>query len=221
MPARSRCRQKRLRRSLILRTRQEQPEQRAMLVVGATSATIPSSSTDTAFTLVCFTPRIIASRVVSRTDEALLLGWQPQDAIVRARCARPLRLAAPAPPAPETPPEGPPAPSTAPSPGRRAQRRARERAEPPAAAGSFAYPSGESRAGTAQRPRRGRRARDLARSEHVGTLCVSMGHVCAPGQPSRRIGMWPVRRFAAFPVGSLRFGPLYAPTKRVGVPILS
>src|SRR5277367_1215268 len=83
MPARSRCRQKRPRRSLIFRTRQPQPEQRAISVVGATSATIPSSLTDTAVTLVCFTPRIIASRVVSRTGEALLFG------LATAGCHRP------------------------------------------------------------------------------------------------------------------------------------
>jgi len=62
----------------------------------------------------------------------------------------------------ETPPEAPSAPKAAPAPHRRAQQRASERAEPPGAAGS-------------SRPRRGRRARDLARREHFGSLAVSMG----------------------------------------------
>jgi hypothetical protein len=88
----------------------------------------------------------------------------------------------------ETPPEAPSAPSTAPVLRRRAQRRARERAEPPAAAASFAYPPGPSRAGTAQRARRGRRARDLARSEHGGTLRVSMGLPLVAGRPVAAAG---------------------------------
>ena len=43
------------------------------------SMTMPSSSTDTAVTLVCFTPRIIPSSVVSRTDEGIFLGSHLQD----------------------------------------------------------------------------------------------------------------------------------------------
>ena len=116
----------------------------------------------------------------------------------------------------ETPPEAPSAPSTAPLPRRRAQRRARERAEPPAAAASAAYPPGRSRAGTAQRPRRGRRARDLARREHGGTLRVSMGFPMSAGGSvarRRRVSVPPVvDQLPAAAGGSLARRPAAAAT---------
>src|SRR5208282_1312757 len=115
----------RSRRSLTCRTRQLHPEQRAIREVGATSARIPSSSTDTAFTLVCFTPRIIASRVVSRTDEGLLLALQPQD--TPCSCALHRHLL-PRSPTLELPAERPP-----PSPAVALRRRAQLASGPPKA----------------------------------------------------------------------------------------
>src|SRR5690554_3153558 len=67
MPARSRWRQRRgLRRSCTLRTRQRQPPQRGMLVVGSTSQTRPVSVNSTALTTVNLIPSTVLSRVVAR-----------------------------------------------------------------------------------------------------------------------------------------------------------
>src|SRR5690606_28147619 len=67
MPARSRWRQRRgLRRSCTLRTRQRQPPQRGMLVVGSTSQTRPVSVNSTALTTVNLIPSTVLSRVVVR-----------------------------------------------------------------------------------------------------------------------------------------------------------
>src|SRR5690606_21458705 len=67
MPARSRWRQRRgLRRSCTLRTRQRQPPQRGMLVVGSTSQTRPVSVNSTALTKVNVIPSTELSRVVAR-----------------------------------------------------------------------------------------------------------------------------------------------------------
>src|SRR5277367_5437721 len=108
-----------------------------MVVVGATSATTPSSSNATASTRVCFIPRISVSRVVARTDGPSLLCGNGK-MLIRARRAPPW----PAPPSPRHPSLGDPAggtlpPSTTPvavptrtATGQRARGAARSRREP-------------------------------------------------------------------------------------------